>query len=38
MRKNRFSNEQIVAALREAHHLVGIAAKKNKVSEQTVYS
>src|SRR4030095_8946293 len=38
MRKSRFSDEQIVAMLREADRTsVAEAAKKNKVSEQTIY-
>jgi len=39
MRKSRFSDEQIVAILREAERTsVALAAKNHKVSEQTVYS
>jgi putative transposase len=38
MRKSRFSDKQIVAILREADRSsVAEAAKKNKVSEQSIY-
>lgn len=39
MRKSRFSDEKIVAILKEAERsTVAEAARKNKVSEATIYA